>query len=86
MCSNPNFHQIRELENPATGRGWTPLELLIDAFVSDRVQAATNGPPLERITDHSGQPNWPAAPHIQPLHETPEARKADGRVARFDTP
>jgi 2',3'-cyclic-nucleotide 2'-phosphodiesterase (5'-nucleotidase family) len=82
MCSNPNFRHIQELKNPVTGRAWTPLELLIDAFASGRVHAAASER-TARITDHSGQPHWPEAPHIQPLHE---GHDLDGRVARFDAP
>jgi hypothetical protein len=82
MCSNPNFHHIHELKNSVTGRSWTPLELLIDAFASGRVYAAAAAR-TARITDHSGQPQWPEAPYIQPLHE---GHELDGRVASFGAP
>lgn len=82
MCSNPNFDHIQELKNPVTGRSWTPLELLIDAFVSGRVHAAVAAR-TTRITDQSGQPQWPKAPYIQPLHDSHEL---DGQVASFGAP
>ena len=81
MCSNPNFRHVEELTNPMTGRGWTPVELLIDAFASGRVHAAAAAR-TARITDSSGQSHWPEAPYLQPLHE---GQLVD-RVARFGAP
>ena len=82
MCSNPNFRHVHELKNSETGRSWTPLELLVDAFVSGRVHAAATER-TARITDHSGQPQWPEAPYIQPLRE---GHELEGDVASFDAP
>ena len=78
MCSNPAFHGISELENPATGRAWTPLELLVDAFESGDARRAAAAPNA-RITDHSHVAQWPEAPFIQPLN--PEGTSA-GPLAR----
>jgi hypothetical protein len=66
MCSNPNFRAIREFDNPSTGRTWTPLELLVDAFESGEVQRAAAAP-TARISDHGHVSQWPDAPFIQPL-------------------
>ncbi|MEN8158731.1 MAG: 5'-nucleotidase C-terminal domain-containing protein [Myxococcota bacterium] len=66
MCSNPSFRGIHELENPDTGRAWTPLELLAHAFESGAVKGAAKTSSA-RVTDHGGVRPWPAAPFIQPF-------------------
>ena len=65
MCSNPGYEEIVELENPATGRTWTPLEFLAHAFETGLVPVAENS----RVRDLGGQALWPAGPYIQPLRE-----------------
>ncbi len=66
MCSNPAFRGVRELENPATGRSWTPLELLVDAFESGEARGAAAA--TARVADHGHVAQWPQAPFIQPLN------------------
>jgi len=63
MCSNPGYLDINEIENPATGRTWTPLEFLVDAFES----GAAAVPVHSRVEDRGGEPLWPLGPYIQPL-------------------
>ncbi len=63
MCSNPGYREISEIENPATGRAWTPLEFLVDAFESGAAPVAANS----RVTDRGGQILWPEGLYIQPL-------------------
>ncbi len=65
MCSNPNFRSIRPLDNPSTGRAWTPLELLVEAFATGETKHAQ---PLARVRDLGDLELWPDAPYIQPLH------------------
>ncbi len=65
MCSNPNFRDIERLENPATGRDWTPLEMFVDAFESGR---ANESRPVSSIRDRGEVPAWPRARFMQPLH------------------
>jgi len=67
MCSNPAFRRIAEFQNPATGRAWTPVELLVNAFESGDAQRAAAAP-KSRITDHGHITQWPQAPFIQPLN------------------
>jgi sulfur-oxidizing protein SoxB len=71
MCSNPGYEEIVELENPATGRTWTPLEFLAHAFEAGLVPVAENS----RVVDRGGEALWPEAPYVQPLRE-------GGRVER----
>lgn len=66
MCSNPGYLDIREIENPATGRGWTPLEMLVDAFET----GAAPVPPNSRVVDRGGTPRWPEGAYIQPLRDS----------------
>lgn len=63
MCSNPGYSDISEIENPTTGRSWTPLEFLVDAFET----GAAPVPPNSRVTDRGGQMLWPEDLYIQPL-------------------
>jgi sulfur-oxidizing protein SoxB len=63
MCSNPGYMEITELENPATGRAWSPLELLVSEFESGRELGAGTS----RVHDQGGRVLWPHGPFIQPL-------------------
>jgi 2',3'-cyclic-nucleotide 2'-phosphodiesterase (5'-nucleotidase family) len=63
MCSNPGYSDISEIENPATGRAWTPLEFLVDAFETGAAPVPSNS----RVEDRGGEMLWPEGPYIQPL-------------------
>ena len=63
MCSNPAFREVTELENPATGRAWSPLELLTHAFETGAAPVA----PSSRVADRGGLALWPEGLFIQPL-------------------
>jgi len=63
MCSNPGYSDISEIENPTTGRSWTPLEFLVDAFETGAAPVPSNS----RVTDRGGQILWPEGLYIQPL-------------------
>jgi 2',3'-cyclic-nucleotide 2'-phosphodiesterase (5'-nucleotidase family) len=63
MCSNPGYSDISEIENPATGRAWTPLEFLVDAFETGAAPVPSNS----RVVDRGGEALWPEGPYIQPL-------------------
>lgn len=63
MCSNPGYREITELQNPATSRAWTPLELLAHAFATGSAPVA----PSSHVTDSGGLALWPQGPFIQPL-------------------
>jgi 2',3'-cyclic-nucleotide 2'-phosphodiesterase (5'-nucleotidase family) len=65
MCSNPNFESIRPLENPSTGRAWTPLEILVEAFATGDTKHAQ---PIAHVRDIGELGRWPDAPYMQPLH------------------
>ncbi|MBW2292952.1 MAG: 5'-nucleotidase C-terminal domain-containing protein, partial [Deltaproteobacteria bacterium] len=66
MCSNPGYSEVVEIENPATGRGWTPLEFLVDAFETGSAPVPANS----RVTDRGGVALWPEGLFIQPLRNT----------------
>lgn len=63
MCSNPGYREVTELENPATGRAWSPLELLTHAFETGAVPVT----PSSRVEDRGGLALWPQGRFIQPL-------------------
>ena len=65
MCSNPNFRGITEVENRATGRAWTPFELLLQAFETGAAPVA----PSSHVEDHGSLGQWPGAPFVQPLRQ-----------------
>ncbi|MBW2282443.1 MAG: 5'-nucleotidase C-terminal domain-containing protein [Deltaproteobacteria bacterium] len=64
MCSNPAYLEVTELENPATGRAWSPLELLANAFETGSAPVAPNS----RVDDRGGIALWPQGRFIQPVH------------------
>ncbi|MCP4002740.1 MAG: hypothetical protein GY725_00960 [bacterium] len=66
MCSNPSYRNIKEFDNPATGRAWTPLELLASAFESGKAPVAANS----RVIDQGSTPLWPEGLFIQPLMDS----------------
>ena len=65
MCSNGGFDAVEAFENSATGRAWTPPEILLHALEAG--EAAT--PARPRITDRGGSQQWPIARFVQPLRE-----------------
>jgi len=65
MCSNPGYREIVALENPETGRPWSPLELLVNAFETGGAPVAPNS----HVEDRGGAALWPQGPFIQPLRD-----------------
>ena len=63
MCSNPGYREIVELENPATGRAWTPLEFLLNAFETGAAPVSSSS----RVEDRGGVALWPQGLFIQPM-------------------
>ncbi len=63
MCSNPAYRNVTEFDNPAIGRAWTPLELLVHAFETGGAPVA----PDSRVEDRGNVALWPQGPFIQPL-------------------
>ncbi len=66
MCSNPGYSEIAEIANPATGRGWTPLEFLVHAFETGTAPVPTNS----RVDDGGGELLWPQGLFMQPLRSS----------------
>jgi len=63
MCSNPAYRKVSEFENPATGRAWSPLELLLHAFETGRAPVAASS----RVEDRGLVALWPQGRFVQPL-------------------
>jgi len=63
MCGSEGFEGITPVENAATGRSWTPLERVVQAFERGEIAAAAQGPP--RVHDRSGVALWPLSPFVQ---------------------
>ena len=65
MCGSEGFEGITPVASSVTGRTWTPLERIIQAFERDEIASAAEGPP--RVHDHSGLAFWPLSPFVQPF-------------------
>lgn len=66
LCSYPGFKNVKPLENEATGKPWTPIDLFVDAMAHGGVQiqkVETHG----QLKDLNASPEWPRARFIQPL-------------------
>lgn len=80
MCSNPNFSGITEVKNDVTGRAWTPLEVLLQAFETGEATVKTHA----NVRQQGSVPLWPAARFIQPL--TQDASSLGAAHAATDRP
>lgn len=71
LCSYPGFKNVKPLENEATGKAWTPVDIFVDAMARGiRPDDLKN-----HIKDLNAAPIWPRAPFIQPLEGTGPRRE-----------
>lgn len=65
MCGSTSFEDITPVENPATGRAWTPHELIVRAFEEGEIASLVD--PEPHVHDASKLDVWPVSPFVQPL-------------------
>lgn len=63
LCSYDGFSNVRPLNNPNTGKPWTPVDIFVHATSKGIEQSGRR----QNIKDASGTPLWPNAPLMQPL-------------------
>lgn len=66
LCSYPGFKNVKPLENEATGKPWTPIDLFVDAMAHGGAQAQKTEA-HGQLRDLNESPEWPRARFIQPL-------------------
>lgn len=65
MCGSTNIEATTPVENSATGRTWTPHELIVRAFEKGDVTSSVGS--KSRVHDAAGLDVWPRSAFVQPL-------------------
>ena len=67
LCSHAGFSNVSPVINPATGSGWTAVDLFVDAIENNTLPTSTR----QNIIDTNNTPLWPVGEYIQPLYGVP---------------